>query len=271
VLLLSGPSQKLDKSIKSTVTYFVDVVSLWNHPHFNPYPEDTTSDPEGDVDFVAKADINPLLPFAGDVILEGRQGQSIRLSSTVQGKTPWNGTNGNPIMVLSNGQIQTSNGFEFIKEDINNDSSSLYLTSGQTTALKLSQNFGVFTPKQSTTGEAIISAGGLVFNSRLDNISLTAAQNIGIRGQNSIVEGTVSVVADAPTIKLGATAVQPVLLADTTFEFLNPVLNDLILLCNALSIVPYPTIQLAAQNLSLKIATFKTSEAFMKSGKVKAQ
>lgn len=272
VLLVAGPSQKLDKSIKSTATYYMDVVSIWNHPHYNPYPEDTSTDPEGGQDFVAKSDINPMVPFAGDFILEGRQGQSIRLSSTVEGKTPWTGgSNGDPIIAISNGQIQTSDGFQFIKEDINKDTASIYLSSTQSTGLKPSQAFSVFTPKSSTSGEVTITAGGLVFNSRTGNIALTANEDFGVKSRSTVLEGTSNVIAEAPTIKLGAGAVQPVLLADSTLEFLNPILSDLILLCNALLITPYPTIQLAAQNLALKVATFTTSEAFMKSKKVKAQ
>lgn len=272
VLLTAGPSQQLDKSPKSAVTYYVDVVSIWNHPHYNPFPEDTSTEPEPGQDFVSKSDINPMQPFAGDVILEGRQGQSFRLSSTVSGKTPWTGGKASdPIIAISNGQIQTDNGYQFIKEDINKDTASIYLTSTQNIGLKLSQDLSLTTPASSTAGQVCITGGSLVLNSRTENTTITSAQQIGVKGTLVGIEATRGITLESGTIKLGAGAVQPVVLADSTFEFLNPVLDDLILLCNALTLTPLPQVQLTAQNLSLKIAAFKVSEKFMKSTKTRAQ
>lgn len=272
VLLTAGPSQKLDTSVKSATTYYIDIVSIWNHPHYNAFPEDTTSDPDAGQEFISKSDVNPMLPFAGDFIMEGRQGQSIRLSSTIQGKTPWTGGNGgDPIIVISNGQIKTTNGYEFIKEDINADSASIYLTSTQNLPIKASRQFSTISPTASTQGQVTITADGLHFNTRTGDAVITASNNAGIIGESTSIEGVRNVTVQAPLIKLGNTAIQPVLLADSTLEFLNPLLDDLILLCNALALTPVPQVQLTAANLSLKIATFKTSEGFMKSTKVKAQ
>jgi len=272
VLLVAGPSQQIDKSVKSATTYYVDVVSIWNHPHYNPFPEDTSAEPQPGEDFVSKSDINPMQPFAGDVILEGRQGQSLRLSSTVTGKTPWTGgKDSDPIIAISNGQIQTDNGYQFIKEDINKDTASIYLTSTQTTGLKLAQTLSLTTPASANPGQATITAGSLVFNSRVENVTITSANQVGIAGSFIGIEASKGITLEAGTIKLGSGATQPVVLADSTFEFLNPLLDDLILLCNALTLTPVPQVQLTAQNLSLKIAAFKASERFMKSTKTRAQ
>lgn len=272
VFLVPGPSQNIDNYRNSSVTYYLDTVSIWNHPHWNPYPQDTSKDPDPDRGFVSRADINPMQPFPGDLIMEGRQGQSLRFSSTVPGATPWGGnTTGDPITVLSNGQVQTSNGFEHIVENINSDDSSIYLTSTQQINLSPAQTFTVTPPSTTETSQVVVNSGRLVFNSKQDSIVGTAASYVAFKGTQSYLEGSSIVTVEAPTIKLGAKATQPVLLANTTLDFLTPVLNDLILLCNALLLTPYPQVQLYAQNLSLKIATFKENTAFMKSKKVKAE
>ena len=71
----------------------------------------------------------------GDNILEGRLGNSIRLGSTSKPLNPWsqNGENSDPIIIIRNGQYNNINDETFNPniEDINNDDSSIYLTSNQ--------------------------------------------------------------------------------------------------------------------------------------------
>lgn len=82
---------------------------------------------------------SPLQIFEGDYVHQGRFGQSIRFGSTISTvpeqyyyKSPnWLGDNdGDPIILISNGQKNLENK-EFVVEDINQDNSSLYLTSTQ--------------------------------------------------------------------------------------------------------------------------------------------
>ena len=89
-----------------------------------------------------------MLPFAGDVINQGRWGNSIRFGSTARslGLNNWSdsGKNGDPITILRNGQPKdsTPKGWVPITEDINKDLASLYLTSTQQIPLSLScENF----------------------------------------------------------------------------------------------------------------------------------
>jgi hypothetical protein len=92
--------------------------------------------------FVEKSDIYPLLPYEGDVIYEGRWGNSIRLGSTVDNeflinKNTWSTnnkvtTNGDPIIIIKNGQGNiTQEGWTPTVENINLNLSSIYLTSTQ--------------------------------------------------------------------------------------------------------------------------------------------
>jgi hypothetical protein len=87
--------------------------------------------------------ISPLQPYEGDLLIEGRFGNSIRFGSSVNTtypaeyyykSAPWfspgNTNVGDPIIVLSNGRKNLSSK-EFVIEDAEQDASSLYLTSTQ--------------------------------------------------------------------------------------------------------------------------------------------
>jgi hypothetical protein len=82
---------------------------------------------------------SPLQLFEGDYVWQGRFGQSIRFGSTISTmpddyyyKSPnWLGdNNGDPIIIISNGQ-ENKPKKEFVVENINQDNSSIYLTSTQ--------------------------------------------------------------------------------------------------------------------------------------------
>ena len=84
-------------------------------------------------------DLSGLQPFSGDVLIEGRYGQSIRLGHTPSGartsKDPsWSGDPTKPITIIRNHQ-EEGGGNKFVIEDVDNDDSSIYLTSGQTVKL----------------------------------------------------------------------------------------------------------------------------------------
>ena len=102
--------------------------------------------------------VSPLQPYRGDLMLEGRFGNSIRFSSTIDFKDDYSlagnwggGNNGDPILILSNGREYKENK-QFVTENINTDKSSLYLTSTQKlNTLKLSKTltkFGKFQGSQ---------------------------------------------------------------------------------------------------------------------------
>jgi hypothetical protein len=182
VFLISLPSTGIGSTWNAARSYYISVVSLWNHPHHNAYPEnpnvappsqtkDYTQTQAGSVrrvtdqnteiflgqTFKERSNIHPLLPFEGDVIQEGRWGNSIRFGSTVRRageRNNWSsfGLDGDPITILRNGQRKSilglsSTGFVTdiieegwvpITEDINGDLSSMYSTSTQKIPLEAS-------------------------------------------------------------------------------------------------------------------------------------
>jgi hypothetical protein len=167
VLILNAPSYGLNEDPQAKTYYWLTVVGVWDSVHHNAFPDISTYK-GGNLDFgntfIEKENIHSLLPEEGDVILEGRWGNSIRFSSTTKQKQPNNswssqGEIGSPITIIRNGQTNVdinSDPWVPLYEDPNNDGSSIYLCSGQDIPLDLASknltSFGV------TVGAAFNSA-----------------------------------------------------------------------------------------------------------------
>ena len=165
VQIITGPSDGLNDRKSKQDYYYTTPFNTWNSVHHNAFPDlkeyaefiidnkveynqvsqgnnqgsDSTPDdfPLGKT-FKEKDNIKDLLPFEGDIILEGRWGQSIRFSSTIPGKERVNiwsngGQAGDPITIIRNyqGNQSVKEGYVPTVEDINIDGSSIYLTHNQ--------------------------------------------------------------------------------------------------------------------------------------------
>jgi hypothetical protein len=192
VLVLQAPSEGLNTDPQAKTYYYLTTIGLWNSIHHNAFPDipnfsqkiknkNNTSiqqveegssipnNPDTEIlkfgnSFKEKSGIRNLLPEEGDVIVEGRWGQSIRFSSTTTKKLPSNswsaqGELGSPITIIRNGQTKEKNNsapWVPLYEDINNDGSSIYMSSGQDIPLELaSKNLKSF---DVTVGSAFNSA-----------------------------------------------------------------------------------------------------------------
>ena len=165
VQILNAPTKDFYDENNSNHKYYLPNVNIWNHQHNNALPnssyfvEDETTPQnykvvagqtvriaEGDNSvevplgeyFKENLSIQPLLPFEGDTIVEGRFGNSIRLGATAKeapDKTAYStkGETGDPITIIRNGALveEKDNGWEHTIENINSDHSTIYLTSNQ--------------------------------------------------------------------------------------------------------------------------------------------
>lgn len=276
VYILSLPSTLIGQLTSNTISYYVNTVALWNHPHHNAYPSNSNEKPStqqkgynqtelGNTSkitdqtleinlgntFIERSNIHPLLPFEGDVIYEGRWGNSVRIGSTVKNSpNTWSsiGTNGDPILILRNGQgKQTEEGWLPVVENINNDESSIYLTSTQNIPLEVAStnynsytNYTPQTPDKYAGKQVIVNSGRLVFNSNTDHILLSSALTIGfnsVKGFN--FDTKANFVVDAPSIKLGSKdATQSMIKGDLLITELQSLLSQLTLLATSLQAVP---------------------------------
>jgi len=277
VYVINLPSTNIGTNTALKTTYYINTIALWNHPHHNAYPDTPNALPDsqnkdynqttvgsvrrvtdqsteiflGDT-FKERSNIHPLLPFEGDVIYEGRWGNSIRLGSTVKNRpNNWSitGTDGDPILILKNGQPSdiSNEGWIPVIENINKDLSSIYLTSTQQVPLAAASiNYNSYgtaptKPDQYQDRQIILSSGRLVFNSNKDHILLSSNKSINLNAIESVNIDTNNTILNSKSILLGGkTATESVLKGDTTIDLLTGLVDQLTALSIALQSVTTP-------------------------------
>lgn len=176
----------LPGAVKNTITS-LNVTTNYSSP--NPQRTNTTNRRKDfGKGFVEIKGLSQLQPYIGDVIFEGRFGQSIRFGYTPQrpetiNRPTWTSTQpGSPITIIRNGAAENKGYDKFIVEDINEDSSCIWLTDGQRVKLKLANKVGIIRPDKLVgnynSSQVIINSNRLVFNSKSDSIVLSSNDNI---------------------------------------------------------------------------------------------
>lgn len=255
VKLESRPSPEgRDGDASSSRLYWTSIHTIWNHPHHNAYP-DSLQVGEGDADlgsfFEEQSKINPLQLFAGDTTIESRYGSSIRFGGTKGegNKLTGNSNNGKPYTILRNGQHEdVQDGDETILENINDDKTSIYLTSDHKVELKQSRDKHESLEEKPETGDRfegaqiVLNSDRLFFNSRGEGIYLSANKDIGLTGEQVGIDGEKYVTLDARKIYLGRVALkkedEPVLLGQSTIDWLSQLVTNLDTLIRTLAVTP---------------------------------
>lgn len=142
VLIFQGFSHDSHRNVRDPQWYYTLPIGVQSSTNTNYLPINSVSfTPDKNA---VERTISPLQPYLGDLLTEGRWGNSIRLGSTLStnmfapdlfknyDKLPtWYGPNiGAPIIILSNSK-ESKKGKQFSVENIQADYSSLYLTSEQ--------------------------------------------------------------------------------------------------------------------------------------------
>ena len=313
VYLMALPSSDIQSNVNEVTYYYFQPINIWNSVHHNAIPDPITGEtlPEsqqqdyeqteggavrrvtdggteielGDT-FQEKLSIRNLLPYEGDNILQGRWGNTLRMGSTVKEpkiSNPWSrsGEDGDPIMILKNGQHEEGTDPWIPQvEDINTDKSSIYLTSTQAIPINVaSKNYNsYFTKPTSTdkfTGEQIIlSSGRLLFNSKNDSILLSSSNTINLNSKTSINIDSPDTIINSSKILLGDKyASEPIILGDLFLKDFSELMTKLISLSGALQTpigtgipfiinptIPVPAVQVqqVAQNLLNKTEQYKS-------------
>lgn len=333
VLLFNLPDQNIGQNSSNTSYYYLNPISIWNHPHHNAYPDPSilivspsqTQDykqveggsvrrvPDESTEinlnsplnpsqntFIEKTNIHPLMPFMGDILHEGRFGQSLRFGSTSKSLSKyannWSsiGNNGDPITILKNGQPinSTDEGWVPVTENINDDLSSIYLTSYQQTPINLSrEEFNTkwktppTTPTTYINPQIILNSDRIIINSKKDSIFLSAQQSIGLSCYDEINVTGKNIILDGAKIYLGSkTATQPVLKGDDTVLLLKQIVTEVRNIAKSLESsqiypdgIPLPDIavqstsQIAVGNLNKILARLEDNVTGIKSNFVKVK
>jgi hypothetical protein len=226
-------------------TYYISTINLWNNQQQNSQP--TGKDDSLGSTLYENPNVRPLIAYQGDNIIQGRQGISLRFSTTTRGIEPSNewsevGTEIDPITILTNG-LAYDPSKQYYVEQINKDASSIYLTSTQKLPLQTNKT-GVLNnltnPLNASdyfNSQVILNADRVTLNSKKDEVMIFATTNVEINTKNVInLNADERVHLNSNSIFLGpydktkTFPLQPVLLGyETTnlFEHLQSMLTKL--------------------------------------------
>jgi hypothetical protein len=243
VFLEDLPSLASQVSNTSVQKYYISTINLYGNQQQNSQP--ANKDASLGATFIENPQIKTLLPFEGDHILQGRQGNAIRFSTTTtlfSNLNEWSsiGKDDSPITILSNGFAYISEE-KYHVEKINKDASSIYLTSTQKLPLQTDKT-GVLNNLTNPlnapdyfNAQVIINADRVTLNSKKDEVMIFATTNVEINTKNVInLNADIRVHLNSNSVFLGPynnnSVPQPVLLGNETinlFIHLQQTLNKL--------------------------------------------
>ena len=276
VYVMTMPNSSIQENVNEVDYYYFQSVNIWGSTHHNAIPNpinnnDTVPDSQTqdyqqtetgnirrvtdggtDIDlgdtFEEKLEVRNLLPYEGDYIYQGRWGNTIRLGSTVTDATipnTWSNTgeDGDPIMILKNGQHdEDTEPWVPQVEDINTDLSSIYLTSTQTLEIDVaSKNYNSYFSPPVPTGvfdseQVVINSGRILFNAKNDNILLSSFDTINLNSLNSLNVDTPKTIIQSREIYLGDKyATEPVILGNTFLTDFEELLKKLVKMSKSLT------------------------------------
>lgn len=305
VFLISSPTGEYSSNSSKVKYYYLTTINLWDNVNTNPTPnpyqnlnsnsqnksiaeveagssnksstQNTNSFKPGTY-FEEKSNIFPLYPFEGDIIYEGRWGQSLRFGSTYLENNSWSsiGNNGDPILIFRNGQNPELIGpaQSTTTEDINKDLSSIYFTSTQQIPIEVSSQNDYLSygenkptsPNQYSGAQLILNSGRLLLNTTQDHLMLSSKKSINLNSLEGIYTDTIGdTVFQSNRVYLGGTNnSQPVVLGNELVSLLTDVLNDLNTLTKSIQTqvgvplgTPLAPLNLVAQTIALKVPGYK--------------
>ena len=285
VEVVTGLSNSLGESNYKNKQYYTFIQNLWNNTHHNASPDLVISGQDIDLgpNVEEKTNIASIQPFPGDTYIQGRLGQSIRLSGYTHplSKLSNETNNGDPYTIIRIGQPKETDSFVPYIEDINKDAASIYATSNHTVPLTPSvDKFNTYrdttpeTPVNYKGSQVVIDSGRLYFHAKNDHILLNSKNSIGLISTSTNLDATNYISLDSPKIYLGANAKEPVLRGDKTVELLNSILQTLTAMAESHQLAITPTLastQLVAassemlpklQRISNQLQGLKSTKSF---------
>jgi hypothetical protein len=159
-------------------------------------------------------------PYEGDILVQGRFGNHIRLGSTVKNSNTYDqmptwskGNDGDPIIILSTNKSRNINNPSLLVENAEQDAASLYLTSTQQlNALKVTKPLTIHN-----------TFNGSQFVGIADRIILRAKQDI------AVIDSEKGIVLNTPNNIFigGEKASQPMVHGDVLLDVLSKILDHL--------------------------------------------
>jgi len=139
--------------------FYTNTVSVWNSPEHNAIPNNTWKKAGYESItgvFRETGKVKRIIKGPGDISIEGRSGNLLRMGSSIQGfNGPFIGNDRSPLLTIVNGQREVVDNQVAIYEDINLDGSSIYMLHGHNVNFSVSSlnfdSYNVVIEKQDTT------------------------------------------------------------------------------------------------------------------------
>lgn len=194
--------------------------------------------------FEPKTIIKSLLPLEGDIIYEGRFGQSVRFGGTVTEGTQnldsrfdnswvFGKELGSPIIIIRCGQKSgLKKDTQPYVEDINKDPSSLYLTSGQLIPINppgknLKSYKGDF-PSKYEGNQAILSSDRIILDARKEELLLFSPKTISLSTLKTVhIDAPTHTIINSQKIYLGLDATEHLVLGDKASDWLKELVGQI--------------------------------------------
>lgn len=233
--------------------FYISSLNIWNNPGYNG-----VSNPDAPLFPMSKSQqVTPLSSNPGDFILQGRFGNSLRLGNTNSKYiNSWSkaGENGDPIVIISNGQ---SPNYNQSTEDIKENLSSIYLTSYQKIAnfSLANENFNSYKkipekPAEYKQPQIILNSSRVILNANNINktknnnlntgdVLISGEKSIGLSSNKSINIESTETIIDGKVLLGSKDAKESALLGDTTQELLIQLTTEVRNLSLSLQTVPF--------------------------------
>jgi hypothetical protein len=216
---------------------------MWNNPHVNAFPDTQQGLEDLGYNFEDKANVAPLQPFQGDVIIEGRQGQTVRFTGVDHEQMFVENNDQKPITIISNGKSGASPDSTIV-ENIDDDPASIYMVEDHTVSLTQANEKRDAWDGEPDKADAyqgaqiLINSGRLYFNAKEESILLSGTEAVAGNANTISWDGQEYVALDATKVYLGTEAFgerEPVLLGATTQAWMKDLLSELERLGKALA------------------------------------
>jgi hypothetical protein len=187
--------------------------------------------------------VRPLQHYIGDILIEGRYGNSIRFSTTPKSgkftvQPKWSsGKPAAPITIFRN-SVQEKGGKinGFITEDFNKEDNVIVQASGQNIEFEQASKVLSSTNKYSltswkdenwgTTPQTLISSGRIVFNSFQKEIIAFAKKGIALSSETAItIDAKDMVSVNAKKMELGTNSSEPLILGNKWKKWMEDLID----------------------------------------------
>jgi hypothetical protein len=296
ITLIEGPTPTSSDIQNQTQVYYSNVINLYNNTNHNsPAVYNLNEDGSANLgpNTIESTTVSNTYPFEGDHIIYGRWGQGLRFSSKLTENNLENfwsitGNNGDPITLLVNGYNFSPDlrGEPYV-ENINNDKSSIYLTSTQTIPINIDNNItnpliSPLDPEMYSNSQIILNANRILINSNKDEVMIYSKTNISISSKNTTyISAVQNVMLDGGQyiflgVDNGKVPTEPALLGGKTITLLNDLLTGLKALSSSLGnavdssnrplisiSIPATSLEGTLDNIIKKLENLKSSKVYI--------